>query len=124
MISDRTGVHKLVLLMKRKPGMDVAAFRDYYETRHMPLCMKYMTGAVRYLRRYLEPVQGMEEPAFDVITELWFEHRKPVDQIIATLKADAMPADVIADERNLFDRASTRFHAVIEHETELGTATS
>jgi hypothetical protein len=112
-------MHKLLLFMKRKPGMSVAAFRDYYETRHVPLCMKYMAGAERYLRRYLEPAPGMPEPEFDVITELWFAGRAPVDAIVATMAKDAMPADVIADELNLFDRSKTRVHAVHECETAL-----
>jgi hypothetical protein len=111
--------HKLLLFMKRKPGLSHAAFRDYYENRHMQLCMKYWQSGERYLRRYIEPVDGMPEPEFDVITELWFRDRAPVDAIIATLKKDAMPADVIADEMNLFDRSKTRFHAVSECETEL-----
>jgi EthD domain len=112
-------VHKLLLFMKRKPGMSLAAFRDYYENRHIPLCMNHMRGAERYFRRYLEPVAGIEEPEFDVITELWFKSRKAVDMIIATMQKDAMPAEVIADELNLFDRSKTRFHAVSEAETDL-----
>jgi uncharacterized protein (TIGR02118 family) len=120
MISDvGEDVHKLLLFMKRKPGMGVAEFRDYYETRHMPLCMQYMQGAERYIRRYLEPVAGLDEPEFDVITELWFKSRAPVDMIITTMQKDAMPADVVADELNLFDRGKTRFHAVHETETDL-----
>jgi uncharacterized protein (TIGR02118 family) len=121
MISDAgEDVHKLLLFMKRRSGMSIAEFRDYYENRHMPLCMKYMVGAERYVRRYLEPVEGMEEPSFDVITELWFRSQTPVNAIIATLKKDAMPADVIADEHRLFDRSKTRFHIVVEAETDLG----
>lgn len=113
-------VHKILLFMKRKSGMSVREFRDYYENRHMPLCMKYMKGAHHYARRYLDPVDGMPEPEFDVITELWFASRKPVDAIIATMKMDAMPADIVADELNLFDRNKTRFHAVCEFITDLG----
>lgn len=113
-------LHKLLLFMKRKPGMSIADFRDYYENRHMPLCMKYMQGAERYFRRYLEPVEGMDEPYFDVITELWFRSRAPVDMIVATMQKDAMPINVITDELNLFDRSKTRFHIVSEAETDLG----
>jgi uncharacterized protein (TIGR02118 family) len=112
-------MHKLLLFMKRKPGMSHEAFRDYYENRHVPLCMNYMAGAERYFRRYLEPVEGMPEMEFDVITELWFKDRVAIDMIIKTMKKDAMPADVIADEHNLFDRPKTRFHAIFEAETEL-----
>ena len=30
--------------MKRKPGMSVAAFRDYYENHHVPLAMANSGG--------------------------------------------------------------------------------
>jgi hypothetical protein len=119
MTFDEVQVHKLLLFMKRKPGMGLADFRDYYENHHMPLCMHYWQAGERYVRRYIEPVEGMDEPEFDVITELWFKDRAPVDMIIAAMIADAMPADVIADELNLFDRSKTRFHAVRECETSL-----
>jgi hypothetical protein len=113
-------MHKLLLFMKRRPGMTIPEFREYYENIHMPLCMKYWQSGERYIRRYLDPVEGMAEPAFDVITELWFRDRAPVDMIIKTMQKDAMPADVIADEMNVFDRSKTRYHAVVECETELG----
>jgi uncharacterized protein (TIGR02118 family) len=113
-------MHKLLLMMKRRPGMGLAEFRHYYENQHVPLCMRYMQGAERYVRRYLEPSPGFDEPEFDVITELWFKDRAAVDAIIAIMARDGMPADVIADEANLFDRARTRAYAVEECETDLG----
>ena len=112
-------MHKLLLFLKRKPGLSREEFRDYYEGRHVPLCLKYMAGAERYVRRYLEPTPGMSEPEFDVITELWFKDRRSVDSVLATLTKDAMPADVITDELNLFDRTKSRHHAVFECETKL-----
>ena len=112
-------MHKLLIFLKRKPGMSREAFRDYYENRHVPLCLTYMAGAQRYVRRYLEPYPGQPEPDFDVITELWFEDRATLDIVMATLARDAMPADVIADELNVFDRARSRFCAVSESETDL-----
>jgi hypothetical protein len=112
-------MHKLLLFLKRKPGMSPDAFRAWYEDHHVPLAMRYMAGAERYVRRYLEPTPGMPEMDFDVITELWFRDRKTVDTVIGILFRDAMPADVIADELNGFDRSRSRFHAVCECETDL-----
>lgn len=112
-------MHKLLLFLKRKPGLSLEEFRSHYEERHVPLAMKYMTGAERYVRRYLEPTPGMPEMDFDVITELWFKDSATVDIILETLTKDAMPADVIADEHNFMDRSKSRFHAVREEETEL-----
>ena len=64
--------------MKRKPGMSVEEFRDYYENRHVPLCLKYVQGVSRYIRRYLDPQPHAESGTneklpYDVITELWFD---------------------------------------------------
>ena len=111
-------MHKLLLFMKRRDGMSRTAFRAYYEERHIPLCMKYMAGAERYVRRYLD--DGDHAPGgFDVITELWFRDRTTLDMVTATLARDGMPADVIADEHNLFDRAALRWAVVEECETDL-----
>ncbi len=50
---------KLVMPMKRKPGMSVEAFRAYYETRHKLIGEKYLAGDeerlfdTRYRRPYL-----------------------------------------------------------------------
>ena len=46
---------KILLLMKRKPGISMEEFRDHYENNHIPLCRPYMSGIARYFRRYLEP---------------------------------------------------------------------
>lgn len=110
-------MHKLLIFLKRKPGMSHADFRDYYENRHIPLCMTYMRGIECYRRRYLEPVVGAPEMDFDVITELGFGDAKTRDIVLDTLARDTMPADVIADEFNVFDRSKSRAFAVSEFVT-------
>lgn len=112
-------MHKLLIFLKRKPGMSLDDFRGYYERHHVPLIMKYMAGPERYFRRYLEPTDGMPEMDFDVITEVWFKDRATVDIVLSAMAKDAMPADVIIDEHNVFDRSKSRFHIVSESETEL-----
>jgi uncharacterized protein (TIGR02118 family) len=111
--------HKLLLLLKRRPGMSRDAFREYYEHQHMPLAMKFMAGATRYMRRYIEPSPGMPEPEIDVITEIWFSDRKTLDMVIYAMAKDMMPPEIIADEEKLFDRPASRAYAVSECETEL-----
>jgi hypothetical protein len=112
-------MHKLLIFLKRKPGMSRPEFRDYYENRHIPLCMKYMAGAEVYRRRYIE---GDTELDFDVITELGFRDAATRDLVLDTLARDAMPADVIADEQNVFDRDRSRAFAITECETDLNAA--
>lgn len=102
--------------MKRKQGMSLEAFRNYYENRHMPLCMKYAAGMKLYRRRYLDSGGALD---FDVITELGFADAKTRDIVLDTMARDRMPPDVIDDEANFLDRAATRAFAVTECETDL-----
>ena len=113
-------MHRMLIFMKRKPGLTPAAFREHYEQRHIPVCMPYMKGARRYRRHYLEPLAGAAELPFDVITELWFDDRATCEIVAATMARDGMPADVIADEERFLDRAKT--HTAIDDiaETALG----
>jgi len=52
--------YKILLFLKRRPGMTLEAFRDYYENHHAPLCEKYASGVSRYMRRFLIPLPNPE----------------------------------------------------------------
>ena len=112
---------KILLFMKRKPGMSVAAFRDYYETKHVPLAQKYSSGITRYIRRYLDPQPhpetGTGELPYDVVTELWFEDERVFKGALAYMTNTIMPDEITADEANLFDRSSFKIATVVEHES-------
>jgi EthD domain len=117
--------YKILLLMKRRPGMTVAAFRDYYENHHAPLCEKYTTSVKRYLRRYIDPHPHPEtgpagELAYDVITELWFDDEAVFKGTLAYITTSIMPDEIVADEKKLFDRSSFRIATVVERESDLG----
>ena len=113
--------YKILLFLKRRPGMTLEAFRDYYENHHAPLCAKYSSGLVRYVRRYLEPhpnpdTGASEELPFDVITELWFDDARAFHGTVRHLSTAVMPDEVVEDEKRLFDRARTRMATVVERE--------
>ena len=117
-------IYKILLFMKRKPGMSMQAFEDYYENHHAPLCMKYTSGVTRYLRRFLtahpNPETGERgELPYDVITELWFEDEAVFRGTVDYLSTSVMPDEVVADEKQLFDRPKLRMATVVEHESEL-----
>src|ERR1700757_1915322 len=112
-------IHKILLFMKRKPGMSVEAFREYYETRHAPLAAKYSTNLQRYIRRFIEPLPHPEtgpneEMEFDVITELWCKDEASFIALRGYLTTAIMPDFIVADEGNLFDRTSFRIARVVE----------
>lgn len=117
-------VHKILLFMKRKPGMSVADFRAYYEQHHAPLALRHGAAMTRYVRRFLDPQPHAEsgtcaELPYDVITELWFDDEAKFRGTLAYITTHVMPDDVIADERNLFDRATMRIATVVECELDL-----
>jgi uncharacterized protein (TIGR02118 family) len=117
------GAWKIVLLMKRKPGISVEAFRDYYETHHAPMAEPYSVGVKRYVRRYLDPQNHPEtgpggELPYDVITELWFDDEATFQATLGYVTTAIMPDNVIEDELNLFDRSSFKIATYTEHESD------
>jgi uncharacterized protein (TIGR02118 family) len=118
-------IYKILLFMKRRPDITVEAFRDYYETRHAPLATKSSAGLSRYIRRYIDPQPHPEtgvpgELPFDVITELWFDNEATFKGTLRYITTNIMPAEIVEDEKQLFDRTSFRIATVIERESVLG----
>lgn len=125
MATDARTIYKILLPMKRRPGMTTEAFRDYYETHHVPLALKYSRGLLHYVRRYLEahphPETGTPvEPPFDVITELWFDNETTYTATLSYLTTHALPDEVAADEMKLFDRSSFCILTTVECATDFG----
>jgi uncharacterized protein (TIGR02118 family) len=110
---------KMIILAKRKPGMSLEAFRDYYETRHAPFAMSLAPERVRrYVRNYLTPVAPGVEPPFDVVTETWFDSEEQYRRNFEALAAaPEKVAAIAADEENLFDRSTITFFTAEEVET-------
>ncbi|HTZ71845.1 MAG TPA: EthD domain-containing protein [Acetobacteraceae bacterium] len=117
-------IYKVLIFLKRRNGMSIDEFRDYYENNHSKLCEKYAAGALRYFRRYVAPVANLEtgesgELDFDVITELWFDNRTVFEKVLEIGSMVRLPAEVLADEMRLFDRTKTRYASVVEWESDL-----
>ena len=116
--------YKILLFMKRRPGMSLEAFQDYYENHHVPLCLKYSTSVNRYIRRFLTAHPNPEtgetgELPYDVITELWFEDEATFKGTVKYLATSIMPDEIVEDEKRLFDRPKLRMATVIECESKL-----
>jgi hypothetical protein len=117
--------YKILLFMKRRPGMTLEAFKDYYENHHAPLCSKYASpGMIKYMRRFITPQPNPEtgedgELPFDVITEMWFDNEKVYQGTVKYLATTIMSDEIIADEKQLFDRPKLRMATIVECETDL-----
>jgi uncharacterized protein (TIGR02118 family) len=76
-------VLKLTFCLRRKPGLSLAEFQDYWLNKHGPLVRRLQPslGMVRYVQQHrrddelglgLAKVRGAPEP-YDGIAELWWE---------------------------------------------------
>jgi EthD domain len=116
---------KMVFMLKRRPGMSRADFIQYYESHHARLGEKYVPNAVRYVRRFLDPVPGpWSKPAdeFDVMTELWFANKQEADRAMAHLSEPKIHDEIAADEERLFDRSRSQVYLITEHESVMSHA--
>ncbi len=116
---------KVIGLLKRRPGMSVDEFREYYETKHRLIGEKYLRGnAERYMRRFTTPVPHRVtgepvEPEHDVILEIWYADREAYEATSKLLRAPDAAKEIADDEERLFDRPRTQFYIVEEHESDL-----
>lgn len=113
---------KTVCLLKRRDGMSMEEFMDYYETHHRKIGEKVLPDGVYYVRRFLHgvpnPVTGeVAELEFDCLTEMWFESREAFEAAMAALSEPEVAAEIAEDEEKLFDRSKIRFCTIEEHES-------
>ncbi|WP_016745598.1 EthD domain-containing protein [Rhizorhabdus wittichii] len=88
---------KTIGFMPRRPDIDRAAFRNYYETRHAPLAAPLFPFR-RYRRNHL--TDAAIEPGFDCIAEFWIGSLDELGSVMAGEAGDTMRAD----EPNFMDQ--------------------
>jgi hypothetical protein len=118
------GVLKLVFLLKRREGMSLEEFRDYYETNHRKLAEQATPDALRYVRRYVtpEPNPITGEPVelpFDVIMELWWPDRAAWDEVQAGIADSDIGKAIYADEEVLFESHLNPVFTVLESDSRM-----
>jgi uncharacterized protein (TIGR02118 family) len=84
---------KAIYLIKRKRGMELEAFRNYWLTTHAELALK-----VPGLRKYVQShtlLSGYKkgEPLFDGIAEVWYDDTDAMRKIAGLPEARAVNAD-------------------------------
>lgn len=122
--AERDTTIKLVTLLRRKDGMTLDEFKDYYESVHARIGEKYLAPhASRYFRRFLHPVPGSStsedspERTYDVVMEIWFPDQAAFDAAFRDLGTAEAQAEIVADELKLFDREYIHSYIVDEHES-------
>ena len=116
---------KQVCLLKRRPGMTMQEFKDYYENKHAKIGEKYLPLARRYIRRYVKPepnpITGqIEEFDFDVVMELWWDSREHFESSMAKLGQPDIHKEFYEDEEKIFNSHHNRVFTVEEHESDMG----
>ena len=91
---------KVVIFIRRRPGMAAAAFREHWRERHAPLIVK-LPGIRRYVQNApLDEAYPAGEPPFDGVAESSFDDT----QAMKALAKSPEYAAVLADEPNFIDR--------------------
>jgi hypothetical protein len=117
---------KLICHFKRKPGMTLEQFRDYYENHHVKLVREILPNASDYRRNYRIEGEGFDfgtigqaegEPDYDVITEVWYPTREEFDAMAAIAARPEISAVIVADEEEFMDRSRTRLMLFEEYRT-------
>lgn len=116
---------KMVLLLKKKPGMSAAEFKSYYETYHAPLAGKYLHFAT-YKRNYIDKddlysAGHVEEaaplPDYDAVVEIGFESRDDYEKMLKVFEDPVLGKRFADDEANFLDRGALQMFFVDECET-------
>ena len=115
---------KLVMPMKRRPGMSIEEFREYYETKHRLIGEKYLKGfATKYMRRFTNPTVDrdgvLRDPEYDVFLEIWYPDQATMQACGAVLSSEEVRAEIRADEEQVFDMNFMRAYLVDERVSDL-----
>jgi hypothetical protein len=119
---------KVLWMLKRKPGISPAQFREHYERSHAAIARKYVGHLlISYTRNYQTEAWGgtATDPGgfrqrqfdFDCITELVMADEAAFEEMGRIFAAPAASAELIEDEREFLDREATvmlRCDAVVD----------
>jgi hypothetical protein len=105
---------RLVFALRRKPGMSLQAFHEYWLMRHGPLVAGFATdlNILRYVQTHTletpaneaaQRARGPMEPHYDGVAELWWENETDLEATMTTEAGRAAGAALLADEARFID---------------------
>ena len=112
---------KAIYLLKRKPGLSRAEFREHYEKVYVPLTLSLFPTIRKYVRNYIilnETPAGAAEPDFDCLTEVWFDDMEGYQVMMDALAGDAGRADAHC-QKVFLNQTETVYSLVEEVESEI-----
>jgi EthD domain len=113
---------KVMLLVRRKPGLSKEDFIQIFEGRHVPLTASMikegiMPPMIDYRRNYLQrddPANINLQIEFDVIVEAWFEDRDSFVASRKTLNNPEIRSVVMASLETFLDLKTMQYVVVDE----------
>lgn len=112
---------KLIILIKRKPGMTREEFEHHYETSHAVfgkrtqghLWDKYVRNYTTALLEY-QPEANDSDDSYDAITEIWVKDDAALEEMGRIINEPENNKWVLEDEEKFQDRLKTRILIVKE----------
>jgi hypothetical protein len=114
---------KIVILIKKKPGMSREAFIHHYETSHAVigkrllghLWSKYVRNYPKALMEY-QPEENSVEDSYDAVTEIWLKDAAALEEMGRIINLPENNKSILADEEKFQDRLKTRLLIVEEYD--------
>ena len=127
---------RVLWLLRRKPGISFAQFREHYETSHAVLGQKYLGHLLLgYRRNYVLPAEAATSPVlqrvlaakgwdYDCVAEWDLADEAAFEQVVAILSDPEIGAIFHADEEHFLDRAAVRLVLADRSETDTSQCTA
>jgi len=114
-------VPKMIILIKKKPGMSREDFIYHYEASHAVIGKRLLGHLwTKYVRNYplslmqYQPEDNSIDDSYDAVTEIWFKDQAAVDEMAQIINDPDNNRLILEDEEKFQDRLKTRLLMVEE----------
>jgi uncharacterized protein (TIGR02118 family) len=108
---------KLVVVVHKRPDMEVEDFRRYWRETHAPIAAR-IPGLRRYVQNFVDASLVGTPPSFDGIAELVFDDEASLERAMASPEIEA----ATADNKNFLDEE--RLQAFVVEEVPISSGVS
>ena len=122
---------KLMITFKRKQGLSLDEFIEYYDTKHLDLARQIMPPTYLHRRNYIlteHPFydyvgdnrgDASKEPPFDVISEVFYESEEAARRQMDALFDATIGGQIMEDEKKFVEPGSINFYVVKVHQSSI-----
>ena len=114
---------KIVILIKKKPGMSREGFINHYETSHAVIGKRLLGHLwTKYVRNYptalmeYQPEQHAVSDSYDAVAEIWLKDDAAVEEMTRIINMPENNKIILEDEEKFQDRLQTRLLMVDEYD--------